>query len=304
MINVNSLEIHASYHCNLSCRGCMHLSPLEMHNFPCPEALQRDLNILSSVLHANVLRLLGGEPLLNPALPRLIAIAQGSGIANRLCLSTNGILLPQWASTSVIWEALNECEITLYRNSAVWKLKMLKLCTELSLQYGTLFYLYECDAFRFPGTIQPITDAVLVQRIFDSCLIAKQWQCFNLFEGFFFLCPQAMAFSRHIQGGDFEGNGFLLKQTLDIEQRLENYIVKREILPACAHCYGGCGRLLPHKNVSKAEFLSVLQGSDWTRDIDHEFLRELESGTKSFSSLLTIPKTYIVQNGQVSVQTT
>ncbi|UKI26776.1 MAG: hypothetical protein L6V91_08560 [Bacilli bacterium] len=29
MITVESLEIHVSNHCNLSCRGCSHISPLE-----------------------------------------------------------------------------------------------------------------------------------------------------------------------------------------------------------------------------------------------------------------------------------
>lgn len=33
MITVESLEIHVSNHCNLSCRGCSHISPLEKKEF-------------------------------------------------------------------------------------------------------------------------------------------------------------------------------------------------------------------------------------------------------------------------------
>lgn len=33
MITVESLEIHVSNHCNLSCRGCSHILPLEKTKF-------------------------------------------------------------------------------------------------------------------------------------------------------------------------------------------------------------------------------------------------------------------------------
>ena len=33
MITVKSLEIHVSYHCNLSCKGCSHMTPLEKEKY-------------------------------------------------------------------------------------------------------------------------------------------------------------------------------------------------------------------------------------------------------------------------------
>ena len=73
MITVESLEIHVSNHCNLSCRGCSHISPLEKKEFLNEENMYLVLKKLSSVLHCKVIRLLGGEPTLNSNLENIVS---------------------------------------------------------------------------------------------------------------------------------------------------------------------------------------------------------------------------------------
>ena len=93
MITVESLEIHVSNHCNLSCRGCSHISPLEKKEFLNEENMYLVLKKLSSVLHCKVIRLLGGEPTLNCNLENIVSKIKKIGISDEISIPTNGILI-------------------------------------------------------------------------------------------------------------------------------------------------------------------------------------------------------------------
>lgn len=86
-------EINVVEHCNLSCRGCSHLSPIAPKYFVDPQSLLRDLTMLARVYQVDFVRLLGGEPLLHPNLTAVMDTIEASGIASRICLVTNGLLL-------------------------------------------------------------------------------------------------------------------------------------------------------------------------------------------------------------------
>ena len=89
----HNLEYSVSYHCNLRCAGCSHLSPFSQKKFPSLESFCDDIRKLSEGLHASEMRLLGGEPLLNPEISTYIKEAKESGIANAVSITTNGLLL-------------------------------------------------------------------------------------------------------------------------------------------------------------------------------------------------------------------
>jgi molybdenum cofactor biosynthesis enzyme MoaA len=55
-------EVNIVEHCNLRCRSCTHLSPVPPKHFVDPGALSSDLTTLARSYHANVLKILGGEP--------------------------------------------------------------------------------------------------------------------------------------------------------------------------------------------------------------------------------------------------
>jgi hypothetical protein len=63
------LEIHLAEHCNFGCKSCNHFSPLAQKSFPDVSVFARDLRRLGELFggRARYISLLGGEPLLNPA---------------------------------------------------------------------------------------------------------------------------------------------------------------------------------------------------------------------------------------------
>lgn len=91
------LELHVAEQCNLNCRMCSHFSCLAEPELLSPEDFERDMKRLAELFDNGVeqIKLLGGEPLLNPDLPELCRIARHYFPDNKLFVLTNGILLPQ-----------------------------------------------------------------------------------------------------------------------------------------------------------------------------------------------------------------
>lgn len=89
------LEYHVADHCNLNCKYCTHYSPLV------PEPVFADYNRFASDLRQlkhyipdiGIIRILGGEPLLNPELGRFIALTRKLYPASIITVVTNGLLI-------------------------------------------------------------------------------------------------------------------------------------------------------------------------------------------------------------------
>ncbi len=89
------LEFHVADHCNLNCKYCTHYSPLVQEPvFTDYERFECDLHQLKKYIpDIGVIRILGGEPLLNPELGRFVRLARELYPASVLTVVTNGLLL-------------------------------------------------------------------------------------------------------------------------------------------------------------------------------------------------------------------
>lgn len=89
------LEYHVADHCNLNCKYCTHYSPL----VPQPvyteyERFAADLRQLKRyIVDIGVIRILGGEPLLNPELGKFIELTRELYPASIITVVTNGMLI-------------------------------------------------------------------------------------------------------------------------------------------------------------------------------------------------------------------
>ncbi|MCR5249137.1 MAG: radical SAM protein [Lachnospiraceae bacterium] len=89
------LEYHISGHCNLKCKGCTHFSNiLTREVFGDLEQFGRDMLRLQELFWGIYkIRLLGGEPLLNPELPHFVAAARSAFPDADIRVVSNGLLL-------------------------------------------------------------------------------------------------------------------------------------------------------------------------------------------------------------------
>jgi len=253
-------------HCNLRCRSCAHLSPVLPKHFVDPEALCSDLTVLARSYHANVLKILGGEPLLHPGLPEIMMAARKSRVADKLEIWTNGLLLPRMERR--VWEVVDSVRISLYPGRSLTQDK-LDTCVDLARQNNVSIRYKHYQAFQESYSEQGTEDPELVQRIYTTCNSAHRWRCHTVANGWFFKCAQSYMIPKGMLLGPQATyrNGIQIDDSPDFRDRLLSYLTSPEPLPSCRNCLGSAGRYIEHQQVRRQEFRPVQ--SRPTEDLIH-----------------------------------
>lgn len=172
------LEFHVADHCNLNCKYCEHYSGLvKEQKFTVFEKFAQDfLQLKKFIEDIGVIRILGGEPLLNPEINEYVKLTRRLYPFSKIYLVTNAILLPKMSDD--FFETLRK------NNAAVWisfypplqsKMPQIqKLLTEKKVAFGISQLAKE---FTIKQTLNRHDKA---QEIFLQCFQAC---CHNLYEG-------------------------------------------------------------------------------------------------------------------------
>lgn len=88
------IEININDHCNLNCKGCSHFAPLAPASFKNFNTFLKDIKRLKQLIpHIFKIRIMGGEPFLNPELKRYVETLKEVYPYSDLRIVTNGLLL-------------------------------------------------------------------------------------------------------------------------------------------------------------------------------------------------------------------
>lgn len=85
-------ETHITEACNLKCRGCSHFSVFAKPKHKDLAEFEREFKRLAEIEEFGIIRLMGGEPLLNPDFMEYCRIARKYFPRTAISLVTNGIL--------------------------------------------------------------------------------------------------------------------------------------------------------------------------------------------------------------------
>ena len=98
------LEYDVANHCNLKCKGCSHYSNLVREpEFADPDRFRKNLARMKELFdHVEVIRLLGGEPFLNPDLGDFVTAAREAYPDAVLSVVSNGLLIPKNVKDEVL----------------------------------------------------------------------------------------------------------------------------------------------------------------------------------------------------------
>ena len=212
---LNYIEYHVSYHCNLKCRGCTHFSNVSDKRFGDLEQFKKDLNRLAE-LFSNIqkIRLLGGEPLLNPDLHNFVTVCRTTFPNADIRVVSNGLLIPRIDKNllTVMNENNVEFDISQYPPTTDVLGEIKSICEEYKVNCHIsspikMFF----DLRNDKGDSNP-------KEMFDNC-ISKS--CHFLEDGKISLCPRPII---NKQFGSMVGINydFLESEIIDIYKDIDN----------------------------------------------------------------------------------
>lgn len=173
-------EFHVADHCNLNCKACEHYSGLvKGERYPDFDKFSKDFNMLKSYIDdIGVIRILGGEPLLNQELEKYLYLVREKYPYSHIYIVTNGLLIRSM-KTSLI-DAIKKnnilMHISFYPPLEDKMKEILNFLEEQEIVYTISEINYK---FTKKQTLIKQPDSV-TERIFYNCLQAN---CHNLYDG-------------------------------------------------------------------------------------------------------------------------
>ena len=122
------LEVNLADHCNLNCQCCDHFSPIAKETYLDFDQYVKDIKRIAELTNGSIglMKLQGGEPLMNERLLDYIKITREVFPESYICVFTDGLLLPKWGKNG-FWEVIKECEIEIRMTQYPIPLKLDKI---------------------------------------------------------------------------------------------------------------------------------------------------------------------------------
>ncbi len=183
------VEFHITEHCNLNCKSCMHFSPLALKSFLKVSEFKKDIKTLKKITNGNVeiIHILGGEPLLNPNLIKILKTARQYFKSSKIMLITNGILV--LSQNELFWKILSNLQIELSITKYPLSLDYLKIAKYASKnKVKCTFYGNEKEngCWHFPLDLEGMQDC---KFNFQNCHKGNNCTNVNIYKGKLYICP-------------------------------------------------------------------------------------------------------------------
>ena len=260
-ITARSLEVNLTAHCNLSCYGCDHASPVHPEGYLSVEELADDLTSLARVYHVFEFLLTGGEPLLHPRLIEVIDTIRASGVADKITVITNGVLLHK--APEELWRRIDKLGVSIYpgvkRHLSREEIEALAEKNHLLLWYKPT------DDFTLKLLHGENPDLDLVREIYSTCTLRAS--CHTIHNGRYFKCSLSPFtpdwLSRvGIQPPDMSRDGVPVRSNPDLRRQLADYLKDDEPLTACRYCLGCVGKTIPSRQMNRIATRQWLEEKD------------------------------------------
>ena len=106
------IEFNVADHCNMTCMGCALFSPIASPGYLSLNRHRQDIARLAELFQGiNIIRLIGGEPLLNRRITQVLEVTRESFPRANLRILTNGTLLERM--DPLFWSFLRQNEVAI-----------------------------------------------------------------------------------------------------------------------------------------------------------------------------------------------
>lgn len=225
---VRHIEVNLANHCNLNCKCCSHFSALFEPEFPNEQELYLDiLQLNKKFSHIMNLYLMGGEPLLNENIGRIIVKIREILPCTRLVIVTNGLLLPKLEAQTLRIIKDNDVHIDISEYVPTKKLipKIEMILTKAGISYT--IKKMKSDSFY---KLLSISDNSIYEK---KCLADG---CYDVWKGQIARCPMLMYLDKF---NEKFGTSLPRVGVFDIYSDIsgEELIMKlKNRIPLCEHC--------------------------------------------------------------------
>jgi organic radical activating enzyme len=260
-ILARSVEVNLTAHCNLACYGCDHASPVHAEEYLSVEEFAKDLAALAPVYHVFEFLLTGGEPLLHPRLLDVIDTIRRSGVAEKITLMTNGVLLHK--APEALWSKIDKIGVSVY--PGVNRKLDERQISDLAVRHGLLLWYKPTDTFTTKLLHGENRDPDLVQTIYSTCTLRTS--CHTIHKGRYFKCSPSPFLPDWLDRLGLDSkilarDGVPLRDNPDLHDQLTAYLRDEKPLAACSYCLGCVGRTVPLRQMNKAAARQWLSEKD------------------------------------------
>jgi MoaA/NifB/PqqE/SkfB family radical SAM enzyme len=235
---IRHIDIHLTEHCNLNCAYCCHCSTIAEPEFLDIKQFERDIARLSMLANGRIegILLLGGEPLLNPDVIRIVQITRQYVPKGRINILTNGILLAKMKAD--FWDTCQNNDVTIHISRYPIKLdtdKIFKIAKQYEvnvLWFSTRGRNNRDDVFRVQKF--DMSGKRDIYKAYENCVCRSMF----LKDGNIYLCPP-MPSSRHLEKRfgikfDVSKEDFLSLDNVNNLQEILDFISRPT--PFCRYC--------------------------------------------------------------------
>lgn len=256
-VAVESVELHVVEHCNLRCAQCCNVSPYLPVRALSVAEVRATCERLREVVRPDVLKIMGGEPLLHPDVGGLLRAVRESGVAPRMRLFTNGLLLRDLDDAA--FAELDELTVSSYASAPV-RPELLAETEARAQRFDVVLNVKRVDTFSTVLSAEARAPAE-AQAAYDTCWLRHR--CLVVRGGVFYKCTRAAYHADYHARVDVEQRDHAAEATqrslglrLDdptFASRLAGYLGSPERLASCTHCHGSSGPLAPHVQLRKRD---------------------------------------------------
>lgn len=242
MIHIPHLESDITTACQLSCVGCNHMVPLWRSTGVWksnPQQVEKDLNHLATIVHADRWGALGGEPTLSKDLVPVLKIVRDSGICDQIEVWTNGILPAKWCRSKndrpdfwcAEWDIL---VVSRYKGKltdedvATLKSYCRSVGKQIEIKDERTWHNFRTNLEAVP------TGPEATKAKYDSCFFKQFSRVVN--NGYFYTCCCSPHMPRLLQGRPEGSDGIAIEGLT--EDALQAYLTRVEPLGCCTICAG------------------------------------------------------------------
>lgn len=234
-ISIGKVELAVTEACTLNCRDCCNLMPYYSH----PKHMDvgvtiNSVNMLLTVVdHISEMRILGGEPFLNPDIWQIIDCFYGDERIGMISVYTNGTIVPNEKTL----ESLQHKKVVVHISDYRIRQKEIDVLISTLKEIGIRFFLRRYDRWNNLGEMSRKNyTKSQVEEIFQKCIARN---CYTIKGDRLYRCPRSAHGTAAGLLPEFtNGNEYLSLERAPDRDALTDYLYSAKPIHACAYCTG------------------------------------------------------------------